>query len=361
MERTSLLLTLSLASILTVSLLSAVPNQAFAQQIDFEYRCYNTVGTVIPDVPSQKLIVEDQFGTEDYNIIEAVEFCNPALKAPEGNFGASPEGSLPHLRCWSIDDADNNPLNIRVTLKDQFSDDEIEHTILKAVEFCHTTTKGPGSLTLGAGTVAYDETANNHDPLHIANWVCYDITNKNIPDQPIRRLKDEFTITGADSFTPDGVQIGEALLLCTPATKTYFGQSFPPGKLGIPPPAGTVITLEEHLKCYDIVKEGLVNLNLPNGPPTDEGLVDVTNFPAETIPLLDQFSDASSDINRLDKICLDVEKKTAIAGTLIPLESIAILLAGAHMSTAWILPALVASAGVGYGIELARKYQKVTK
>ena len=38
MQGTSLLLTISLASILTVSLLSTVPNQAFAQQIDFDLK-----------------------------------------------------------------------------------------------------------------------------------------------------------------------------------------------------------------------------------------------------------------------------------------------------------------------------------
>jgi len=39
----------------------------------------------------------------------------------------------------------------------------------------------------------------------------------------------------------------------------------------------------------------------------------------------------------------------------------AILLAGSQMTAAWILPMLVASAGVGYGIEIARKYHKDTK
>jgi len=362
MERTSLLLTISLASILTVAALSAVPNQAFAQQIDFEYRCYKTSDTLLPDAPTALLNLVDQFTTRDYNIFQAVEFCNPALKAPEGDFGADPEPSIPHLRCWAL--GDKPALNIQVSLTDQFDDKAIDHTVLKAIEFCHTTIKTVGDLLEGT-TTPYDPSPNTHVPVHIANWICYDIDNKNTPGQPIRRLKDEFTVTGGTNFSPDGIEVGPARFLCTPATKLYLPFSnfpTPPGIFGVPAPEGTVKALDQHMKCYDIVKEGIVNLNLPDGPPTDGGLVAVADFTPETIPLDDQFAQSkSSDINRLDKLCVDVVKTTAIAGTFIPIESIAILLAGAHMTSAWIIPALIALAGVGYGIEIARKYRKDTK
>jgi len=196
MQGTSLILTMSLASILTVALLSAVPNQAFAQQVDFEYRCYNTSDILLPDQPSDILTLIDQFGTRDYNVLKAVEFCNPAIKSPEGNPAADPLDVLPHLRCWAL--GDKPALNIVVTLNDQFSDIPVEHTVLKAVEFCHTTTKGMGSLSGPAGPVFYDETANNHSPIHVANWICYDLSDKNTPAEPFRKLKDQFTITGAN-------------------------------------------------------------------------------------------------------------------------------------------------------------------
>jgi hypothetical protein len=83
--------------------------------------------------------------------------------------------------------------------------------------------------------------------------------------------------------------------------------------------------------------------------------------PALSLGLVDQFSDQGDDITMLDKLCTQAEKEAIIAGTFIPIESVAILLAGAHMSAAWIFPALVASAGVGYGIEIARKHHKDTK
>ena len=345
-QGTSLLLTISLASILTIALLSAVPNQAFAQQVDFEYRCYNTVSGVQPTLTGQtgKITLTDQFGTETYDITDAVEFCNPALKSPEAPPTTLPEVSIPHLRCWTIleEDGTNNPLNIQVSLDDQF--DKTEHVVLDAVEFCHTTFKSEGSLTGSTGQVGYSgSNANN-----IANWICYNIDNPNTPSQPFRRLIDQFTKTNADDF-PDGIEIGEALYLCTPATKVYDGGLFPPDNIK---------SLNQHMKCYDIIKEGTVDWTDPN-PSGLTGLSPFVN--PETIPLSDQFTTEDSQINMIDKICLDVVKDTSVAGTFIPLESVAILLAGAHMSSAWLIPALVALAGVGYGIDIARKYRKNTK
>ena len=115
------------------------------------------------------------------------------------------------------------------------------------------------------------------------------------------------------------------------------------------------------MKCYDIINEGTVTFDPGSGITTPGAMTGVTGFGPEIIVLSDQFSDQSSSIRILDKICADAEKRVIVAGTFIPLESVAILLAGAHMSSAWLLPALVAIAGVGYGIEIARKYQKDTK
>ena len=181
-QGTSLLLTISLASILTVALLSAVPNQAFAQQVDFEYRCYNTVPGVQPTLTGMTgvtgtITLSDQFGIETYDITDALEFCNPAVKSPEAPIENDPEVSIPHLRCWTIleEDGTNDILNIQVTLDDQF--DTTQHVVQDAVEFCHTTDKTAGTLTAGTGQVGY--TGSNSD--NIANWVCYNIDTPNTP------------------------------------------------------------------------------------------------------------------------------------------------------------------------------------
>ena len=162
------MLTISLASILTVALLSAVPNQAFAQQVDFEYRCYNTLPGVEPTLTGMTgvtgtITLTDQFGTETYEITDALEFCNPALKSPEAEPTTDPEVSIPHLRCWTIleEDGTNDVLNIQVLLNDQFDNVDTEHLVLDAVEFCHTTVKTAGTLTAGTGQVGY--TGSNFD------------------------------------------------------------------------------------------------------------------------------------------------------------------------------------------------------
>ena len=165
---------------------------------------------------------------------------------------------------------------------------------------------------------------------------------------PFRLLEDQFTQANHPSF-PRGIEIGEAILLCTPATKTHQSETFES-------------ELTSHLKCYDIIQEGTVLF--PPGQPIDSsGLSPVASFTTETLAVFDQFVDTTSQegINMLDKLCTQATKEVIIAGTFLPIDSMVLILAGAQMSAAWILPALVATAGVGYGIEIARKYRKNTK
>jgi len=366
MKGMSLILTMSLASILTVALFSAIPNDASAQQVDFDYRCYNS-GTTVPIDPDITLI--DQFFPSGFQhqIGPSVEFCNPAVKTPEAIEGGQPLDDLPHLRCWTLTPGPS--VEQEVIIKDQFFPAGVQHTVKTAVEFCHTTFKDPGSLAHGGGGNYF---AGGSDL--VANWKCYAIDG-DAPPQPLRILADQFTgatggtgAGGTNTNFPTGIEIGEPVLLCTPATKDYMGNIFSPP---IEAPA-----LNEHMKCYDIIKEGTVTFDINNPPPQVVSLTAVTPFTGvtggatgvvvETIMLTDQFSGATGPptpehLTQLDKICADAEKLPIIAGTFIPIESVAILLAGAQMSAAWILPALVAVTGIGYGIEIARKYQKDTK
>jgi len=149
------------------------------------------------------------------------------------------------------------------------------------------------------------------------------------------------------------VVIRDAIKLCTPALKTHgvFTDLPPCAELNANQDGCEVLSGEQnpatelpgstnvHLKCYDL----------------DPQTVDLL------IGLEDQFSPDDNTLSELDKLCTEAQKIPLIAGTFIPLNSVAILLAGAQMSAAWILPALVASAGVGYGIEIARKHHKDTK
>jgi len=341
--------TIAIASILTVALFSTVPNEAFAQQSLFDYRCYN-VDSVVPDSANDnnKVILKDQFfpnGVE-HTLLSSEEFCNPANKQPKQLGNAIP-GFLPHLRCWAIDDPEPAS-NIEVLVRDQFFLAGRIHMIQEAVEFCHTTFKAPGPDT-GSGP-AWPGSTGSED---IANWKCYKITDPNvpIPTPNPRHLEDQFT--RADPTIPgfsQDVTIGDALKLCTPALKTHglFVDLPSCEVLGTPDPQTGIIPCDtlsfladKHMKCYDLNQED-VNPDLAIG-------------------LSDQFSNVGNNILTLDKICIAADKDLLIAGTFIPLDSVMILLAGTQMSMAWILPALVATAGIGYGIEIARKYHKDTK
>jgi len=344
MKGTSIVMTLSLASILTVALFSTVPNEVSAQPVPFDYRCYTTTNAV-PD--TNDLLLFDQFfptQPSTHTISTSEEFCNPANKSPPSPEGTPPAGFIPHLRCWNIDDP--NPIvGQTVIVRDQFFTDK-RHVIGAAVEFCHTVFKDPGELSGESGQFPY---SGSDQAQPIQNWKCYTITEDTIPPlQPFRLLEDQFTQANHPSF-PRGIEIGEAILLCTPATKTHQSETFES-------------ELTSHLKCYDIIKEGTVLF--PPGQPIDSsGLSDVTPFTTETLGVFDQFEDEpdTEGINELDKLCTQATKEVIIAGTFLPIDSMVLILAGAQMSAAWILPALVATAGVGYGIEIARKYHKNTK
>jgi len=379
MKGTSLMLTVSLLGILSIALVSAVPNQAHAQLQNVDYRCYQVATGVFPDMPQEQIRLVDQFfpNGKTFNLGQVLELCNPAVKAPEQVPGTDPQTlELPHLRCWELDDPNvtpNAPLRISVDVSDQFNLGDITHEILEPVEFCHTTFKVGGSFENSGDPVGPYLPGDSMD---IANWLCYNIENKNEPFQPLRRLFDQFTETGNENY-PDGIEVGEARLLCTPATKTYKGFTFEP--------TSDNPGVNQHLKCYDIDRQGgiLFDENQePNPPEVDPNnpLGPIPMLPAETIRVGDQFGgidltvvmpddelDKPDDIVgsvtlvKLDKICIEAEKTLNIAGTFIPINSVAILLAGSQMTAAWILPMLVASAGVGYGIEIARKYHKDTK
>ena len=342
MKVSSLVFTISLLSILSVSLLSAVPNDAYAQTEKFDYRCYET-DFVIPNFLDGNLIkLDDQFFGEEgpfgpaqiHTLSQTLEFCNPAIKVEPNDPADSPLAILPHLRCYQIDNA-GGTLDITVNVLDQFFPTPHEHNIGPAVEYCHTVTKDSGTLPNGQGYPGSLQGLPNENPIVIQNWKCYEITGS-APLDPTRDLYDQFVLAAnpvageIDTRFPPGIVIGDAILLCNPAIKNY-------NPTDDPEPSD----LDNHIICYEILNQ--------------------VTFAAETIGLADQHTEDDSDVVKLEKICTDGVKTLNIAGTFIPLDSVAILLAGAHMSSAWILPALVAISGVAFGIDIARKHHKDTK
>jgi len=136
MKVTSLLLTLSLASILSITAFSTVTNDAYAQQPLFDYRCYNIDQIFLGNNGNDQIILKDQFfpNGATHTLEYSKEFCNPANKQFNQPTGTEPPGFLPHLRCWKIDD--QGPVGIDVILEDQFFPLGREHTVMEALEFC---------------------------------------------------------------------------------------------------------------------------------------------------------------------------------------------------------------------------------
>jgi len=287
----------------------------------------------LPIFDGTSIRLVDQFEDQVHTITGSVEFCNPTTKDPPNNPDELPLDFLPHLRCWQID-SPGGSLDITFEVLDQFFATPHEHTIGAAVEFCHTVDKAPGVLNDNGDPIAGAGPFPGTFSTTIQNWKCYTITG-DPPTEPNRNLVDQFTIAAGlsnpvDTRFPNATIIGDPILFCAPAVKTY-------GLAQEPIPSD----LTNHIICYDIPNE--------------------TEFTALEISLLDQFTDRGNLIVRLDKMCTDGVKILPIAGTFIPLNSVIILLAGAQMSAVWILPALVSATGIAYGIEIARKYHKDTK
>jgi len=335
MKGSSLVLTISLASILSVAMLSAVPNDVSGQLSgNFDYRCYTMDTPTITPKDGFQIRLVDQFEDKIHTITNFLEFCNPAFKADSGQPPGTANTLLPHLRCYEIDHQGPD-LGIMVTIEDQFFAAAHEHEVLQAVEVCHTVDKESGTLSNSETFLGSGDPGTQNFQI----WKCYSITPGADVPTPDRDLYDQFVDAsemgvgtgGLDSRFPPEVVLGKAILLCPPADKHYNENADP-----------EFSEFSNHLVCYEILSQ------TPFTTPLD-------------LVLNDQISNTDNAVTELDKLCTDAIKTVDIAGTFIPINSIAILLAGGQMTAAWILPALVAVSGIAYGIDIARKYHKDTK
>jgi len=224
MKASSLVLTISLASILSVAMLSAVPNDASGQlSANFDYRCYTMDTPTIAFKDGNTIRLVDQFEDKIHTITNFKEFCNPAFKADSGQPPGTANPLLPHLRCYEIDHQGAD-LGIMVTIEDQFFAAAHEHEVLRAVEVCHTVEKlsddvSNGQTFPGSGTVVSQT---------FQIWKCYSITPGADVPTPDRDLYDQFVTASEDGgagnldprFPPE-VVLGKAILLCPPADKHY--------------------------------------------------------------------------------------------------------------------------------------------
>jgi hypothetical protein len=85
------------------------------------YKCYKIVPSGLP-LPPHIVDLLDQFGPQENVVVTASELlCAPALKNGEG----VPIAEFPHLKCYVIS-RDAPPLRQTVLLEDQFGEEEVQ-------------------------------------------------------------------------------------------------------------------------------------------------------------------------------------------------------------------------------------------
>jgi len=303
-----------------------IVNEASAQTISIpvgDFYCWSLVPTQI-DIETTPVTLLDQF--HEYQGItefEALQFCDNAdkdLPDPQtGAFSLDPPDFLSpfmsqHYTTYKILDGfdpdervDIGVGNFGIVLPDTPVGPVVELWV-------------PNEKTRPGGV----EFSDNFD----FHYVCYDLDEPSI--DKLIQMRTQFGITQ--------IKVLEPILLCNPVQKTHDGIVNP-----------DALKLREHLTCFNILID-----NTGNPPDPNPAVPDL-------ISVLDQLI-LDSSANALPvgvitdhKACFESTKQLLdVAGTFVPIDSSLLLLAGAQMIGAWIVPAIVAGAGIA--IVISRKY-----
>ena len=338
----SVILTISIASVLLLSSSSGIFNEkAYAGATPpnpppppfGDFKCWETSGTAI----LSSLTLTDQFGelAGDFNLTPT-EYCTAANKGINNNGPGSPtvyfDSPFPslaqHYQGWLITNlADLSPdqgtgkrINVQV---DQFGHN-FDTTLGNPYEILVPATKFNDTPLVGY-------TVPSVDTFH--HWKCY-MTSDNVPTVSGGLVS--LTTQHGDEPLAD---VGEPFLFCTPVEKTdAAGQVFGDN------------TLAEHMVCYNL-----------DAAPTSP-------FPPLPTRLIDQLTLSGNDVNVMlpEKLCAPAFKacptgtsgvlpdcSRLIAGSVTPIDSTMVFVAGAQVMLSWIVP--VATVAAGFGIVIARK------
>lgn len=261
-------------------------------------------------VPLPPVELEDQFVTSQHLLDSPHLLCSNGNKTNAGGF---PDSQFPitfpnqHYVPYGILDA--IPLNIPVQLTDQFG--TTDHIVGAARELWV-----PASKT-------HDGDFFPIDPSNDIHWKCYDITQ--VP------LITSFNFT--DQFHNSTITITNAKFLCNPTIK---GIESVPDSGNFDLKFGST-TIPDHLKCYGLGNE------IPS-----------VDFPS-TVQIQEQFNVQDGDVFGTNTICLVAEKvvfgsDSLVGGTLIPIDTNSLLVAGAYKSASWMIPILISGTGIGLAV-----------
>lgn len=279
------------------------------------------------DIATTPVALLDQFH-EYENIIqfEALQFCDNAdkdLPDPQGAFSFDPPDFLSpfmsqHYTTYKILDGfdpdervDIGVGNFGIVLPDT--------PIGPVVELWVPNIKSRPSSPAG-GTLS-----DNFD----FHYVCYDLDEPSI--DKLIQMRTQFGITQ--------IKVLDPILLCNPVKKTHDGIF-----------NSDALLTREHLTCFNILID-----NTGDPPSPNPAVPDV-------VAVFDQLIEDNSptDFKPVSgltdhKACFESTKQLLdVAGTFVPIDSSLLLLAGAQMIGAWIVPAIVAGAGIA--IVISRKY-----
>ena len=314
---TSLFGTIALASILALGAFSLIIPQASAQttQTLGDFYCWNIV-TDPPTISTNPVNLIDQFHQyENLDTFRTLQFCDAADKDRptfNGVFDFLTPFDAQHYTTYFVAPVFDPPNQVDLGIE-QFAILYTDLNVGPVKELWVPDTKKRDS--------EQNSEASENEELH---YLCYEIT-----EDPINQVVQMQTQFGIVEFT-----VLDPILLCNPVFKEHNQN-----QVNI-----DALAQREHLTCFN---------------------VQVASDPVPPVPDLEWLSDQLSEDQNTNiavpgdptdhKACFESFKTDeGVAGSLVPINSSMLLLAGAQMIGAWIIPAIVASAGIA--IVAARKY-----
>jgi len=299
-----------------------IPQQASAQttQVLGDFFCWDIRTIPATSLGTTPVLLRDQFQQFDnIDMFNTFQFCDAAdkdLPNAAGEFG-SKDFLTPftnpgqHFTTYTFPSTFDPPNQVDLSIV-QFNQFYNNLDVGQVSEVWVPDTKKR------VGQVSEDSQNPN---LH---YVCYDIE-----EDPINvdlQMDTQFGILELTVLDP--------ILLCNPALKIHDGKSF----------NLDWFDQQEHLTCFNVLVKTDPVPPIPDLEWISDQLIlnQQPNVPIDNEP-------------RQHKACFESFKTDeGVAGTLVPIDSAMLLLAGAQMIGAWIIPAIVAS--VGIAVVIARKY-----
>ncbi len=319
---TSLICTIALSSILVLSGFSMILTEVSAQNPDpiGDFYCWDQISDAAPFQTGTAVQVSDQFGDYTFNLFDPLEFCEAADKdlQPFGVIG-DPDFPTPfneqHYTTYAVSDltVPTNMVNIGIVNFPAYQ--ELRGVQIGLVKELWV----PNDKDVGGNTNGFIASEDKQK-----HFLCYGLpgTFANL-GATIRMDTKNFGFAEVTVLNP--------FLFCNPAIKTHNGV------FGVLPKL-------EHLTCF--------NISVTTSPDITALLSVRDQLTADSIA-----GNIAINVQTMtdDKVCFESGKvDVPLAGSLIPINTASLLLAGTQMIGAWLVPALVAATGIA--IVIARKY-----